>query len=171
MKVLCVAAASALLGINAAFVPLVGQTPTKLEQIPVYAGAARQPALEAEAAESLAAPTPGVYALVSKTVRIYRVNAGLEDVVRFYQQRLHSWEIRTDQDRDRKMAEEEHVPVGQATSVSLEASVVDLSPEAFEDESEVPWGLAGVGGVQLGLQTQRQRGTRVPDQSGRHRGL
>lgn len=102
-------------------VPLWGQTPKSLDQVPLYPGATRQPVREAEEADQ-----PG-------TVRVYRVNAGIEDVVRFYQQRLQSREITSDAVRERAAAEPERLAVGQTTGVWLDLVSVDLTPSALAE--------------------------------------
>jgi len=124
-----------LLGLAAASVPLWAQAPKTLEQVPVYPGAARQPAKEAEEAEPSPTPTPGMDAMMSETVRIYTVNAGLEDVTRFYQQRLQAREIRTDADRDRVVPESEKLAVGQTSTVWLEVTPANLNPDAFGERA------------------------------------
>ena len=109
-----------LLGLAAAVVPLAGQAPTKLELIPIYPGASRQPSKEAE---------EGVGAMPSSAVRIYTVKAGLEDVARFYQQRLQARELQTDADQERA-AEEEKLAAGQPSPVWFTVEPASLTPAA-----------------------------------------
>jgi hypothetical protein len=71
---------------------------------------------------------PGVYgdrALQSSAVRVYRVGAALEDVARFYQQRLAAREIAPDADWDE--VDPEHVAVGRVSPVLCAFVPVDLS--------------------------------------------
>ena len=104
--------------------PLGAQAPTKLEQIPVFAGAVRQADREAEESSY----EEGI------TVRVYRVPAAVEDVVRFYQQRLAAREVRTEEERDQAYAD--NVRVGQVSPVVFHVDPIDLSPEAWADAAE-----------------------------------
>jgi hypothetical protein len=115
-----------LVGMLVAVPPLAAQTPTKLEQIPVYAGASRNTDREAE--EMSATEAPGVYgdrALRSSTVRVYHVAAALEEVARFYQQRLAAREIAPDADFDQ--VDPENVAVGRVSPVLCAFEPVDMS--------------------------------------------
>lgn len=105
---------------------LEAQAPTRLEQVPVYTGASRQTDREAE----LMSPTeePGVYgdrSLRESVIRAYRVAAPIEDVARFYQQRLAAREVRSDDDWETVYRED--VPAGWVSPVLCQASEVDLS--------------------------------------------
>lgn len=103
---------SALLpAFSSSVAPLLCQAPTELAQIPIYAGASRQPDREAEEAPS---------GLQGRTTRVYRVRTPIEDVVRFYQQRLQAQELRTDADRARTAAAAEQLAPGRATAVVLQ---------------------------------------------------
>ena len=104
--------------------PLVAQAPTRLDQIPVYPGAARQPEREAELA------LPGE----EEGVRVYRVQAGVEDIVRFYQQRLSAREIHAEEDRQQAYAD--NVAVGRVSPVLFMVDSVDLSTVTGPDEWE-----------------------------------
>lgn len=104
--------------------PLGAQTPIKVEQIPVYAGAVRQADREAEESSYEEAIT----------VRVYRVSAAVEDVVRFYQQRLSAREVRAEEDREQAYAD--NVRVGQVSPVVFQVDPVDLSPDAWADQAE-----------------------------------
>lgn len=118
------------------FGPSLGaQAPAKVEQVPLYAGAARQAEREAE----LASPTDeaGVYgdrALRASTVRVYRVAAPVEAVARFYQQRLAAREIT---DGDWEPVYREDIPAGRASPLLCELMVVDFGqsddPAALEE--------------------------------------
>ncbi len=122
MTFLRAAVLSALLpAVGPALPQLLCQAPTRLDQIPVFAGAARQPDREAELV------SPGE---MGRTVRVYRVKSPIEDVLRFYQQRLRAQEVRTEAERDRAYGD---VPPGGATAVLLELEPVDLSPAAFSE--------------------------------------
>jgi hypothetical protein len=119
------ATASALLGINAAFVPLTAQTPTSVSQIPIYAGATRQPDREAEV---YGTPEPGQ--------RIYRVRAPIEDVVRFYQQRLQAREIRSEDERSQARDAYQQIPAGRASGAVMLLDPVDLTSAHFAETAE-----------------------------------
>jgi hypothetical protein len=116
------AAASALLGINAAFLPLPAQTPTSVDQIPVYPGATRQPDREAE-----------VYGTPGPGQRIYRVRAPIEDVVRFYQQRLQAREVRSEDERSQARDTYERIPAGKTSGAVMLLDPVDLTPAHFAE--------------------------------------
>jgi hypothetical protein len=106
--------------------PLAAQAPTKLEQIPIFAGASRNADREAE--ETSPTEAPGVYgdrALLSSTVRVYHVAAPLEEVARFYQQRLAAQEIAPDADWDQ--IDPENVAVGRVSPVLCAFEPVDMS--------------------------------------------
>lgn len=107
--------------------PLDAQAPTRLEQIPTYPGAARVPDREAEET-SMGAAAYVDRVLRSSAVRVYRVAAALEDVARFYQQRLAAREIQSEEDWER--AYPEHVRAGQASPVLCQFEPVDLGPES-----------------------------------------
>ena len=113
--------------------PLVAQAPTRLDQIPTYAGATRVPDREAEERSMLG--EPGGFAeltLRSNEIRIYRVAASLEDVARFYQQRLGAREIRSEDDWEQTYPE--NVRAGQASPVLCQFEPVDLSAESGLDD-------------------------------------
>jgi hypothetical protein len=124
MPSLRLATGSALLGIGAAVLPLPAQTPTALDRIPVYPGATRQLAREQEEYAS----DPGR--------RIYVVRAPIEEVIRFYQQRLHAQEIKTEDERDRAWDTYERLAAGQVSGVTMLLDVVDLTPAWFAKNSE-----------------------------------
>ncbi len=115
-----------LVGMLVVAPPLMGQAPTKLEQIPIFAGASRQAGREAE--ETSPTEAPGMYgdrALTSSTVRVYRVAAALEEVARFYQQRLAAREIPPDADWDQ--VDPENVAAGRVSPVLCAFEPVDMS--------------------------------------------
>ncbi len=125
MTLLRTAVLSALLpAVGPALPPLLCQAPSQLDQIPIFAGASRQADREAE----LVAPEEKL-----RTVRVYRVTAPIEDVLRFYQQRLQAQELRTEAERERVYAAMEQLAPGRATAVTLELEPVDLSPAAFSE--------------------------------------
>ncbi len=109
-----------LVAVSAALAPLPCQVPTTPEAVPIFAGAERQ--LEREASQPA---VPGAY------VRVYRVRAPVEEVVKFYQQRLGAREIRTEAERDSFEQAYERLGAGQATSVIFFPQFVDLSVERF----------------------------------------
>jgi hypothetical protein len=115
-----------LVGILVVAPSVTAQAPTKLEQIPVFSGATRNADREAE--EMSPTEAPGVYgdrALLSSAVRVFHVAAALEDVARFYQQRLAAREIPPDADFDQ--ADPENVAVGRVSPVLCAFEPVDMS--------------------------------------------
>jgi hypothetical protein len=132
----CIVRVSRLLaGCLVVVAPLAAQAPTRVEQIPVYPGAARQPDREAEVAqpmETSQGAAPGAQG--APVVRVYRVAAAVEDVVRFYQQRLAAREIFTEEDRQQAYAE--NLAAGQHSAVVFQVDSVDLGPQAWADAAE-----------------------------------
>jgi hypothetical protein len=106
----------------AAVTPLPGQVPRTPDAVPVFTGAARQP--DREAAQGAA---PGT------DVRVYRVKAPIEEVVKFYQQRLGAREVRTEGERDRAREAYERLGAGQATGAIFLPTFVDLTPGHFRE--------------------------------------
>ncbi len=108
--------------VSAALDPLPCQVPTTPGAVPVYAGATRQPDREA-----------GQAAAPGSDVRVYRVQAPIEDVVKFYQQRLGAREVRTEGERDRARDAYERLGAGQATGAIFLPTFVDLTPAHFAE--------------------------------------
>jgi hypothetical protein len=134
MPSLRLAAASALLAAGVTVAPLPGQTPTTPDRIPIYPGATRQAEREAEV---YGAPGPGQ--------RIYRVRAPIEDVVRFYQQRLQAREIRSEDEADRARDAYPQIPAGKTSGAVMRLDPEDLTPAHFAEtaqEGENPAQLA-----------------------------
>jgi hypothetical protein len=125
---------AAIAGLVAVCLPLAAQTPTRVAQIPVVAGAVRQPDREAEVQAEL--PTqadvpPGV--VVSDLVRVYRTSAPVEDVVRFYQKALAAREVWDEADREQAWVD--NCDVGQTSPVIFMVDSVDLSPDAWAEQA------------------------------------
>jgi hypothetical protein len=127
-------AVQAILGSLLGFgLPLTAQAPARIDQVPLYPGASRNPEREAE----MLSPSdePGVYgdrALRASVVRVYRVAAPVEAVARFYQQRLAAREITDD---DWEAVYHEAIPAGGASPALCAFSAVDLS--LSEDAAEL----------------------------------
>jgi hypothetical protein len=125
MPSLRLATASALLAAGATVAPLPGQTPTTPDRIPIYPGATRQPDREAE-----------VYGTPASGQRIYRVRAPIEEVVRFYQQRLQAREVRSEDERSQARDAYEQIPAGKTSGAVMLLDPVDLTPSHFAETAE-----------------------------------
>jgi hypothetical protein len=110
-----------LLAAAAAIAPLPCQVPTTTEQIPIYPGAVRQPDREKQQfGDSL---QPGQ--------RVYVVRAPIEDVARFYAQRLHAREFDTEDEFNNAIQSAGHPAPGQTTGVFWRPTFMDLSVAHF----------------------------------------
>ncbi len=100
--------------------PLPGQAPATVQAIPLYAGAVRQADQEAQLAPSAEG-------------RVYRVKAPIEEVVRFYQQRLGAREIRSEDERSRARDAYEQLAAGQVSVAVVLPEFVNLTPARFAE--------------------------------------
>ena len=118
----------------------VAQVPLSLDKIPVFPGAVRDVEAEREAAaedrETRARAAPGL-AQGRREEHVYRVEASVEAVVRFYVERLKPREIRTVEEHGAWSNGTEALRPGQTSPLIVEVSVLDfreMSEERDEDE-------------------------------------
>jgi hypothetical protein len=104
------------MAVSAAFAPLPCQVPTTVDRIPIYPSATRS----AERGRELSGGT-------ESGLRVYRVKAAPEDVVKFYQQRLAAREIRTEAERDRARDAYERLAAGQVSAAVFLPEFVNLT--------------------------------------------
>lgn len=103
------------------------QAPTKIDQIPLYPGATR--AREAEQTDA----AQRLY-MVGEYERAYTVPAAIEEVVRFYRERLGAREMRSDADLEQMDRTRDNLKPGSASPVWLEIQLRDMNDlESWSD--------------------------------------
>lgn len=107
------------------------QAPTRIDQIPVYPGATRdRDAEQTDEAQRLY--------MVGEYDRAYVAAASIEEVVRFYRQRLAAQEVRSDADWERTEQVREQLRPGAVSPVRLETGLRDFNDmEAWSHEFPV----------------------------------